>query len=168
MENVLPSLLAFAIMMIAAVTTVSAADRSLDGLADSWKAVSQAASERRDSEITAVSAEVDGVGTGITLRVANAGGTTIAAFSRIDVIVEYEPEFGTRTTTSLAYVSAIPGPGEWTVTAIEPDTYDPRMVNPGETMELSLRLANPVAAGSTNRAIVVAPTGAVAALTFTR
>jgi len=168
MENVLPALLAFAIMMIAAVTTVTAADRSIENLADSWKAISQAADDRQQTELGFVSAEVDALGTGLTLRLANEGSLTVAAFSRIDVIVEYETELGTRETVSLAYVGTIPGADEWTVTDIEPDTYDPRMVNAGETMELTLRLANAVAFDVPNRAIIVAPAGAVVAATFTR
>jgi archaellum component FlaF (FlaF/FlaG flagellin family) len=168
MENVLPALLAFAIMMITAVTTVTAADRSIDNLADSWKSISETAEQRKQTELAAVSADVDLAGTGVTIQLENAGSTTIASFSRIDVIVEYVTEIGMRETVSLAYVAAVPAANEWTVTGIDPDTYDPRMVNPGETMELTLRLANAVMEGHPNRAIVVAPAGAGTSVTFTR
>jgi hypothetical protein len=168
MENVLPALLAFVVMMVTAITTVSAADRSIDNLAESWKQIADSSEERTSTRLEPVSAVVDGAGTGVTIVVDNVGGTTIADFSRIDVIVEYTPEVGPKQTVSLVYVVAVPGPDEWTVTGIDPDAYDPRMVNPGEAMELTLTLANAIASGESNRAIIVAPNGASTAVTFTR
>ncbi|MCA9831665.1 MAG: hypothetical protein R3B97_12190 [Dehalococcoidia bacterium] len=168
MENVLPAIVAFAIMLVSSVTMVTTADRSIDSLATSWKAMAESADRRHSSRLESSGSAVDFAGTGVTIDVVNAGGTAIMFFDRMDVIVEYTTTLGVREIVSLEYVAAVPAADQWTVTAISPDAYDPRIVNPGETMELSLRLANALEVGAINRATIAVPSGAAVSVSFTR
>lgn len=168
MENVLPALVAFAIMLVSSITMVTTVDHSIDNLATSWKAMAESADERHRSRLEAAGSTVDFAGTGVTVDVLNAGGVPIMFFDRMDVIVEYTTTLGVREIVSLEYVAAVPAAGQWTVTAISPDAYDPRIVNPGESMEISIRLANAVQVAAVNRATIATPSGASVSVAFTR
>lgn len=168
MENVLPALIAMAVLIFGAAATYRATDQSVGEMSSSWKRMAHVANERAQTQLTPGPATVDGTGFLVEVPIDVSGGTLISAYTRMDVIVEYHTLAGTRVVASLDYVGGAPGAGQWTVASITPDIFDPRVINPGERAVLQLRLANELGAGYVNRVTVAAPNGTRISATFTR
>ncbi|PKB73426.1 MAG: hypothetical protein BZY75_01920 [SAR202 cluster bacterium Io17-Chloro-G7] len=82
-----------------------------------------------------------------TAQVENTGEITVEDFADVDVLVEYPDSVGDKVVARLGYNS------DWSVTGIAPDTRDPNVWNPGETVTISVSL--PTGMQSNGRGVVL-------------
>lgn len=95
-----------------------------------------------------------------TLLVDNPGATTLIDRDEMDLIVSYTAPDGTATVTRLTYVdSASPGDNQWTISTIEPDTFNPGLWDPSETATIKARVAPPFKTAGVATIIIGAPNG---------
>jgi len=73
---------------------------------------------------------------GYTADVNNPGQTSVADFSKMDLIVNYPGSDGETHATNLEYVESIPTGNRWTLSSITPDTHHPNTWNPEEKATL--------------------------------
>ncbi len=83
----------------------------------------------------------------------------MAGWPAVDVIVTYYTSPTARVTQWMEYADAAPAGNEWTVTAIAQDTFEPGILNPGETATLTVELSLAVSPASTNLIVIAAENG---------
>ena len=78
----------------------------------------------------------------MTLLVDNIGSQSVQSFDDMDVIVQYSDNNDATVLKYLTYNNGGAGENQWTnpVTGITPDTFNPRMWDPDETMTIDLRV----------------------------
>lgn len=168
MESIITAILSITVLIVGVVTTFTATNDSASQLSGSVHDLALVAQDRLQTRLTIQQAQVDPDGAGLTLTVENAGETMITAFNRMDVIIEYFDGSGAKVLTSLPYVADSPMANEWAVWAIQDDYFNPRLLDPGESMLLTLKLSDAIGAGQQGRVTVVAPNGSSAATIFQR
>ncbi len=116
--------------------------------------------------IGSTSAIDSGNGTNITVTGDNTGAMSYGNFSQVDVLTKYTDTTGDQVAKRLAYVCkqlcgdpGDPGDNQWTITGINPDSYNPKMWDPDETLTIVLRVAPKVKTGTSGTAAVGAPGG---------
>ena len=98
----------------------------------------------------------------MTLLVDNIGSQSVQSFNEMDVIVRYTDSADATVLKYLAYSDGGAGDNQWTnpVTGITPDTFNPRMWDPDETMTIELRVAPSVKPGTSALVVVNTPKAA--------
>ena len=130
------------------------------------------ASELRASRVAAAlsisntSGSASGGGTDVTASVYNQGSSSYGDFSRMDVLVQYTTDTGDREVQHLKYVckelcggAGNPDQGEWTVSGIDPDTYNPKMWDPDEVITVDILVSPAVKSNTAVLVAVVTPWG---------
>lgn len=168
MESALTSLFALIVMLVGVTTTFAASDSAMHGAAESFREMTEQSEERLSTRIDITATTVDGAGQVVTVTVVNSGQHTITAFNRVDVIVEYTDEGLGRVLQSLSYTADATTPGQWTATGIIEDAFNPRLLDPGESLVISAHLPSAMAMGVDASLTVVAPPAAVASARFER
>ncbi len=110
-----------------------------------------------------VTASVTGSGTDMTLLIDNTGSQSVQSFDEMDVIVQYTDITDTTVLKYLTYNDGGAGENQWTNPAtggITPDTYNPRMWDPDETMTIELRVLPLVKQGTLALVVVSTPKAA--------
>ncbi len=109
-----------------------------------------------------VTSSVTGSGTDMTLMVNNIGSQSVQSFDEMDLIVQYTDSADATVLKYLAYNYGGAGDNQWTnpVTGLTPDTFNPRMWDPDETMTIELRVAPPVKQGTSALVVVNTPKAA--------
>lgn len=105
----------------------------------------------------------------ILVYLQNTGSTKIGDFTYMDVIVTYQNESGNMKTVWIPYQeSKILAKNRWTKMNIVPDLINPGIFDPGEEMEVQVRLdsSDPIGNSSVNWLLVAAPNGAKASRYF--
>jgi archaellum component FlaF (FlaF/FlaG flagellin family) len=166
MENAIPALVIGALMLIASAFVTHGNLKSYDSLGESLRQMEQRMSERTQSHLTVTDATLDGGLDTLSIGLRNDGQTRLSAFERMDLIVIYETASG-EVRKWLPFESGALSADAWTVDSISDDVFEPGLVNPGETALLTVELAEPAAAGSTHRIVIVSEAGAVASAPFT-
>ena len=77
-------------------------------------------------------------GDGLTVELSNTGSTSVSDYEHMDFIVRYQGS-GTQI-KRLTYTSSALGDDEWTNGTTTPDTYQPGIWDPGETITLEASL----------------------------
>ena len=154
METSIPALLVAAILMITTVVMARTGYSSVDRIGQSWQVMGQRLEEQVRTEVTAVEAIVDPSYANITLRLRNDGQTVVADWARMDVVVQYFSESGTRYARWVPYTSGALQSNTWTLVNIESDGFEPGVLNPGEIAEIRIRI-NPLMGAGTNAWVVV-------------
>jgi flagellar protein FlaF len=72
----------------------------------------------------------------------------------MDVLVQYFGETGTRYDKWIAYTSGALASDTWTTGGFTDDVFEPGIFNPGEQMEIVVRVNPVVGAGTTNKAVI--------------
>ena len=105
---------------------------------------------------------VTGASTDMRLLVKNSGSKLVADLSEIDVIVEYTDDSDNTVLKYLAYNSAAAGDNEWTkpVSGISPDTFNPNIWDPDETLTIDLKVVSSVKWGTPALVVVATPRAA--------
>lgn len=122
--------------------------------------------------ISSTSTGDTGGGTTITIAVDNPGAISYIGdsfngdFSRMDLLVDYTNTTGGQEVRRLTYVckelcSTAGGPSanRWTITGLSPDTFNPKIWDPDETVTISSTIAPAVKTGVPGKVVVVVPDG---------
>ena len=171
METVLISLVSIALVIVGTVTMTLSAFTSAAEIADSVREMELVAADMRRTEI-ACSPPASYSGGLIDLTVSNDGQTDLGTMSRWDVIAEYQ----TGGAVYLAYSSSYPpGNDQWAVEGLYlsdnlsvSEVFDNNILNPGETMKMSVSLSPEIGPGETGRIAVSTPNGVTSQCLVTR
>ena len=99
----------------------------------------------------------------------NTGSTKIGDFTYMDIIVTYQNESGINKTVWVPYQEGkVLSENRWAKSDIHPDLINPGVFDPGEEMELQVRMdeSDPVRNSSINWLLVAAPNGVKASRYF--
>ena len=132
------------------------------------KSSAELSGERARTELTLLTTTSTGTDI-LQADIKNSGNTSISEHEEMDVIVNYSAT-GTLAAVvkRLAHVAGSPTSDKWTNSTTSPDTYQPGIWDPGETMTVDARLATEQASGTTGVLHIGAPNGVVATGTFTK
>lgn len=167
METSIPALLVAAIIMIATVVMARSGYTSVDRMSQSWQVMEERLGQQARTELTVVETRVDDSKANLTVRLRNDGQTKIADYARMDVLVQYFSESGERYVRWIPYTSGALESNTWTVGSISNDTFEPNVLNPGEILEMQIRINPPIGAGSTGWIIVSTENGVTATASVT-
>jgi archaellum component FlaF (FlaF/FlaG flagellin family) len=159
METSIPALLVTAILMITTVLLARSGYTSLDEVGQSWQSMQERLDDQVHTQLTVVETSIDESKANITVRIRNDGQTKMADYARMDVVVQYFSESGTRYARWVPYTSGVLQSNTWTVTSIENDVFEPDVLNPGEVLEMQVRLNPPLGTGTTGWVIVATENG---------
>jgi archaellum component FlaG (FlaF/FlaG flagellin family) len=154
METSIPALLVAAILMITTVVMARSGYSSVDRISHSWQVMGQRLEEQVRTELSVVDTSVDPSYANITLRLRNDGQTVVADWARMDVVVQYFSESGTRYVRWMPYTSGALQSNTWTMVNIENDSFEPGVLNPGEVVQVLIRI-NPLMGTDTSAWVVV-------------
>jgi archaellum component FlaF (FlaF/FlaG flagellin family) len=160
MESGIPALFIAAILMFATVLVGRGGFIGMDNVGQSLKVSEVRNLERIGTELVVTGTAIDGTGANVTVTVRNDGQTLIGDFSRMDVLVQYFDESAVRHDKWIAHV--IPGAlasDTWTTGVFTSDVFEPGILNPGETMEILVRVNPVVGAGTTNKVVIASEQG---------
>lgn len=166
MSSLIPGILIIATFLLAAVIMFSTFLSISTTQSDSLKVMGQINRERAGSLISISSAGITGsspgVSTDMSLEVDNIGSRSVADFGRMDVIVQYTDSSDNPVFRYVTYNPAGVGDDEWAIPegGISPDTYNPGMWDPDETLTIDLRVTPDVKSGT--QAVVTVSTPAAA------
>jgi len=154
MENGIPALIIAAILMLATVFLARSGFLGVDAVGQELRESEARYAEQSRTGISVTSTAIDGPGANVTFVVRNDGQTPIADFARMDVVLQYFGETGTRFDKWIAYTSGALASDTWTTGAFTDDIFEPGILNPGESVEILARVNPVVGAGSTNWAVI--------------
>lgn len=130
-----------------------------DAIGQSLRASEARYGEQNRTGLTVTDTSIDATGANLTVTLRNDGQTTVADFSSMDVLVQYFGELGARYDKWIPYTSGALSSDTWTHGTFTNDVFEPGMLNPGESMELQVRLNPVVGAGTSNLVIIGAKNG---------
>jgi archaellum component FlaF (FlaF/FlaG flagellin family) len=167
METSIPALLVTAILMITTVVFARSGYTSIGEVGQSWQAMEQRLSEQAHTQLTVVQTTIDNPRVNITVTLRNDGQTQIADFARMDVVVQYLSGSGTRNDRWIPYTAGALQSNTWTVASFTNDVFEPRVLNPGETMNIQIRVNPAVRNNTTGRVIIATKNGNTVSAYFT-
>lgn len=144
--------------MLAATFLSRSSITTYDRLGQQIKGIEARAGEQARTRLAITSTSLDVPHAVLTVQVRNDGQTNLSAWEAMDVIVTYSDATlptPVRRTVYLTYTSGPLTDNTWTVTLISPDSFEPGILNPGETATLTIRL-NPAVGLATSNVIVIA------------
>jgi archaellum component FlaF (FlaF/FlaG flagellin family) len=162
METSIPALLVAAIFMIATMLMARSGYTSVDQLGQSWQGMEERLGQQARTDLTVVGTSVDDSKANVTVRLRNDGQTKIADYARMDVLVQYFSESGERYVRWIPYTAGALQSNTWTVESISNDTFEPNVLDPGEILEMRIRINPPVGTGTTGWIIVSTENGITA------
>jgi hypothetical protein len=115
--------------------------------------------DQAHTRLTAVETRIDESKANITVMIRNDGQTKTADYARMDVVVQYFSESGNRYVRWVPYTAGALQSNTWTVASIANDAFEPDVLNPGEVMEMQIRVNPPLGAGTTGWVIVATENG---------
>jgi hypothetical protein len=154
MENGLPALMIAAILMLATVLISRGGYFGADAIGRTLRDSEERYGQQNRTGLTVTNTSIDGSGANLTVTVRNDGSTPVADYPGMDVLVQYFGETGTRYDKWIAYTSGALGSDTWTTGPFTNDVFEPKILNPGESVDLTVRVNPAVGAGTTNRAII--------------
>ena len=148
-----------AIMMLATVLMARGGFLGADAIGQSLRESEARYAEQNRTGLTVTNASIDGAGANVTISVRNDGQTPVADFGGMDVVVQYFDELGGRHDAWIPNTSGALGSNTWAASAFQNDVFEPGILNPGESMDLTIRLNPVVGAATTNRAVIATERG---------
>jgi archaellum component FlaF (FlaF/FlaG flagellin family) len=164
-EHAIPSLVIGALLLVASAFIAHSSLQSYEQTALSLKAMQARMAEQSRTRLSIVSVTLDAERDTLDVNLKNDGQSRLALYSRFDVILDYRAA-GVAASAWLPYEPTPPVAGAWSLISIEDDSFEPGLLNPGETALLRLELAAPLDAGETNRVVIVSETGAAVSAPF--
>ena len=159
METSIPTLFIAAIFMLSTVLIGRGGFIGMDNVGQSLRASEARNLERTATELSVTSTSIDGAGANVTITVRNDGQRPVGDYARMDVLVQYFGETGTRYDKWIAYTSGALASDTWTTGTFTNDVFEPEILNPGESMEILVRVNPVVGAGTTNKAVISSEQG---------
>jgi hypothetical protein len=166
MENALPTLVIGALLLVASAVLTHANVQAHDQLSQSFRDMEARLGYRAQSQMDVVASSLDPELDTLSVSLFNAGQTRLSAYQMMDVIVIYETAAG-RVTKWLPFSDGALVADTWDLQAIQDDLFEPGLLNPGETAEIVVELAEPALAGQVNRIVIVSDAGVVTSTPFT-
>jgi hypothetical protein len=166
LESSIPALVIGAILLLGAAFMSRSSISSYDRLGQQIKETQTRSGEQARTRFTLTSATLNGGQDVLTVQLRNDGQTRVATWAAVDVIVTYFTDSTTRTAQWMAYAPAAPAAGEWTVSSISQDTFEPGILNPGETATLTVELSPAAATGHTHEVVIATESGISATALF--
>jgi len=128
----------------------------------SLKELTEMNQKRAGSALSITAASVDSPGgTDVTVQAGNTGNQSVTRFGEMDVILRYTDVDDKAVLTYLRYSSIVLGDNQWTVavTGVQPDSFNPKMWDPGESLPLDLRVNPAIKSGTPAQVVVGTPWG---------
>jgi hypothetical protein len=166
MENGLPALLIAAILMLSTVFMARGGFLGADAIGQSLRQSEVRYEQKSRTGLTITGASIDPAGANITITVRNDGQTVLADFTRMDVVVQYFGETGTRYDKWIAYTSGALASDTWRTGTFTNDVFEPGILNAGESMQMLIRVNPVVGPATTNLAIIGSEKGVTAQTYF--
>ena len=129
---------------------------------ESLKVLTDVSNKRLGSALTITSAfVVTPGGSDVAVQVDNSGSQSVARFGELDVILQYTDTDSIAALRYLPYTSSALGNNQWTIatTGVHPDSFNPGMWDPGETLPIDLRVSPAIKAGTAAGEVVGTPWG---------
>jgi len=169
METAFTGLIVIAILLLAVLTIGQTYLATQNTILESWRETEERLGDRARSNLSAVRADTSVGGTIAEVTLRNDGSTKLADFERWDVIVQYHQAGGGFAQEWLPY-DELGTDNSWLVSYSEGtmDTFEPRILNPGEQMVIQISLDPAVAMTTTNLVTIATPNGISASVVFTR
>ena len=166
MENAIPALVIGAILLIASSFVARGSLQTYDQLGAGIKSLESRLGEQSRTRLSLSGATLDpGLDT-LTLTLSNDGQSRIANFDDVDVIVTYFSGPSTQTSTWMPYTTGVPTANSWTVASIANDSFEPGILNPGETASIEIEISPAVEAGKTNLIVIGSEHGIIISSPF--
>jgi len=163
MENIFVSIVCLAVLLLGMGTLALGSFNSVDVLVYAMKDEESQAASIRQTAISSVNSTTYASGTMADLSLENTGQVSLYDYGRWDVIVRYE----NGEVQWIPYGSSTPG---WSVKSIQIDgraeVFNPLILDPSETITLTLKLQPAVTDNSTNVATVATANGVSAEVVF--
>ncbi len=175
MANLIVALFAVMIILAAMAGYATSSVNSQDKITISVKAVRDKTGDISRTSVSSLGTSVIS-SSRLDFTVQNNGQSQLRQISEWDVIVWYEGASGSGLQIEwLTYTtSPTPSAGEWTLTgiyedagALDPEVYQPGIVNPSEEFIIRVELAPAVAASSTNTVTLAVEQGVTVTAIFT-
>ena len=147
MDNAIPALVIGAILLVASSLMARGSLHTYDQLSVSVKHMESRLAEQSGTRLTVSGPALDSPRDTLTFNLTNDGQTRLADFAHLDLILTYYTSPTARQTVWLPYEAGTPTPGTWTIVSITNDIYEPGILNPGETAQVSVELTPAVEAG---------------------
>ena len=128
---------------------------------ESLKVLTDISSKRLGSALTITSASVvTPGGADVALQVNNSGSQSVVRFGELDVILKYTDTANNAALRYLPYTSGALS-NKWTIatTGVQPDSFNPGMWDPGESLPIDLRVSPAIKAGTAAEVVVGTPWG---------
>jgi len=154
MENGLPALLVAAILMLSTVLMARGGFLGADAVAQSLRESEARYAQQSHTKLAVAGTSIDGSGANITVTLRNDGKTPVGDFAAMDVVVQYFGESGARYDKWLAYTSGALASDTWKTGTFTNDIFEPGILNPGESVDLLLRVNPVVGSGTTNMVVI--------------
>jgi len=165
--SIIAAMISVATILLASYVCSKGGFYMANGLTDSVIEMQENKNEILKTEIEVTNVSTDGVDVLVSLK--NTGSTKIGDFTYMDIIVTYQNETGTMKTAWIPYQGGkVISKNKWTDLDIVPDLINPGVFDPGEEMELQIRLnsSDPIGNSSVNWLLVAAPNGVKASRYF--
>ena len=159
MESGIPALFIAAILMFSTVLVGRGGFIGMDSVGQSLKVSEVRNLQRIGTQLVVTGTTIDGAGANVTVTVRNDGQTSIGDFSRMDVLVQYFDEAAARHDKWIAYTSGALASNTWKTGAFTSDVFEPGILNPGETMQILVRVNPVVGVGTTNKVVIASELG---------
>ncbi|HEX5478511.1 MAG TPA: hypothetical protein VFY79_02200 [Dehalococcoidia bacterium] len=154
MENGIPALLIAAILMLSTVFMARGGFVGMDAVGQQLKQSETSIGAQNRTAVEATGSSIDPTGANITITVLNDGQTDLSQYDKMDVVLQYFDENGVRYDKWIPYTSGAPAADTWTTGTFTNDAFEPGILNPGESVDINIRVNPPVGAGTTNRAVI--------------
>lgn len=162
--SIIAAMISVATILLASYVCSKGGFYMADGLANSVIEMQENKNDMVKTEIEVTKASTIDM-ENIQVYLQNTGSTKIGDFTYMDIIVTYQNESGNIKTVWVPYQEGEPlSENRWTDMGIVPDMINPGVFDPGEKIELQVRLnsSDPIRNSSENWLLVAAPNGAKA------
>ena len=167
METSIGGVLIIGVLLTAMVFMSRAAIIADTQVGTAIKEAAHVSGERSRTDINVES--FTNISTKIDIDVKNIGNTSIADLARLDYIVRFTKTAGggTRVVERLAYDPGSSANGTWDILTHTPDSFQPNIWDPGETINMSGNVSGTPKPATTGQVWVSTPNGVVAIGQFT-
>jgi hypothetical protein len=169
METAITGLIIIGLLILVIVGLTTTALTTQANLAESQRAMQEAAGERARTNISPVRTITSSNGDAVQFTLKNVGTTKLADLAQWDVILQYTSD----STTQVGWYPYGDGVNQWgaqiyQVATTTADTFDPGVLNPGEELVITVNVLPQISASTINLATVSTPNGITASMVFTR